>query len=339
MMPHRLQGETWKTGWLIGGRFAAQPISLIFLVSILLLPLTTLAGTGTHITGYRPIFQPCADSSGTRQVAIRRYEVAGTPYVLLVNPRSLATSVATLASIRTSEAPLDLAQFKATAFGRALIRSTAPPFRLQNHGMIRADHPVAGEFLTVDLCPSRKPFERAMFEAVMALPQHREGAVPVAIAISGNWLEHHRKELAWLKEQAVKGNLAITWVNHSYSHPYEPRTPLERNFLLSPAIDFTHEVLATEQLLLEDGLVPAPFFRFPGLVADGTLLARLRELSLIPLGSDAWLAKGEQPKDGSVILVHGNGNEPRGIEVLLPLLRSDRGVQLLPLQRAVAGAE
>jgi hypothetical protein len=262
--------------------------------------------------------------------------VAGTPHVLLVNPRTLTTTVATLASLRTSEAPLDQGQFRATPFAQALARYTAAPFLLQNHGMIKADHPVAGEFLTVDLCPSHKPFERGMFEAVMALPQRREGPVPVAIAITGNWLEHHREELAWLTEQAGKGKLAITWVNHSYSHPYEPRIPLERNFLLTRGIDFTREVLATEQLLLENGLVPAPFFRFPGLVADGTLLTKLRELSLIPLGSDAWLAKGEQPKEGSVILVHGNGNEPRGIELLMPLLRGDRGIRLLPLARAVA---
>ncbi len=339
MMQHRLHGETEKTKRLAELRFAARSVLLLLLVAMILLPLPALAGTGPHITGYRPIYQPCFDHTGTLQVAIRRYEVAGTPYVLLVNPWTLATSVTTLASLRTSEAPMDPAQLKATPFSRALARFTASPYRLQNHGITRADHPVVGEFLTVDLCPSRKPFERAMFEAVTALPQHREGPVPVAIAITGSWLEHHREDLAWLVGQAAKGRLAITWVNHSFSHPYDPHAPLERNFLLTPGTDFTREVLATEQLLLENGLVPSPFFRFPGLVADGPLLAKLRELSLIPLGSDAWLAKGEQPKDGSVILVHGNGNEPRGIELLMPMLRGERGIRLLPLQRAVAGAE
>jgi hypothetical protein len=314
-------------------------VTLLLLTSAHLFSLPALAGTGRHITGYRPIFQPCVDGTGTLQVAIRRYETAGTPYVLLVNPRTLATSVAAFASLRRFSAPVDPAQLQASPFGRALYRYTAPPFRLQNHGMTRADHPVAGEFLTIDLCPSRKPFERAMFEAVMALPQRREGPVPVAIAISGNWLEHHPEELAWLAEQASKGKLAITWVNHSYSHPYAPHVPLERNFLLTPGTDFTREVLATEQLLLENGFVPSPFFRFPGLVADDALLAKLQELSLIPLGSDAWLAKGEQPKDGSVILVHGNGNEPRGIELLMPMLHSDRGLRLLPLPQAAAAAE
>ena len=113
----------------------------------------------------------------------------------------------------------------------------------------------------------------------------------------------------------------------------------EAHLRQSSGIERDGQRVTAEQLLLENGLIPSPFFRFPGLVADGTLLARLRELSLIPLGSNAWLAKGEQPEDGSVILVHGNGNEPRGIELLMPLLRSERGMQLLPLQLAVAGAE
>ena len=88
-------------------------------------------------------------------------------------------------------------------------------------------------------------------------------------------------------------------------------------------------------LLLENGLIPSPFFRFPGLVADGGLLEKLRQLSLIPIGSDAWLAKGENPANGSFILVHGNGNEPQGVRKLLPLLRGENHLRLLPLEGGV----
>jgi len=157
--------------------------------------------------------------------------------------------------------------------------------------------------------------------------------------MTGSWLANHRDELAWLVGQIREGKLAVTWVNHSYSHPYEPKAPLERNFLLTPGSDFEREVLATEQLLLENGLLPAPFFRFPGLVADGRLLEKLRRLALIPIGSDAWLAKGENPTSGSFILVHGNGNEPQGIKKIMPLLRKEEGIRLLPLGRAFAGVE
>ena len=150
-------------------------------------------------------------------------------------------------------------------------------------------------------------------------------------------LEQHQDELDWLKREIRQGKLAVTWVNHSYHHAYDPKAPLERNFLLTPGTDFEREVLDTEVLMLANGLLPSPFFRFPGLVADGRLLGKLRSLSLIPVGSDAWLAKGEAPKRGSFILVHGNGNEPQGIARVLPLVRETPGLRLLPLKAAFAG--
>ena len=65
-------------------------------------------------------------------------------------------------------------------------------------------------------------------------------------------------------------------------------------------------------------------------------MTAVNELSLIPLGSDAWLAKGEAPRKGSFILVHGNGNEPKGVKLLLPILRN-KEFRLLPLPAAFAG--
>jgi len=34
---------------------------------------------------------------------------------------------------------------------------------------------------------------------------------------------------------------------------------------------------------------------------------------MIPIGSDAWLAKNQWPKEGSIVLVHANGHELIGI--------------------------
>ena len=308
---------------------------LFFAVILFTSPVPAAAGT---ITGYRSIFQPCYDGAGGLRFAIRRYERAGIPYVLLVNPQTFETTVAPIASLNAFEAPVGLAAIRATPFDRALTRYTAPPFRLQNHGAVHAALPADGMFLTVDMCPSRKPFEREFFAAVAGLSRKSGRATPVALCMTGLWLENHRDELAWLVQQVRDGRLAITWVNHSFTHPYDPRTPLARNFLLSPGVDFEREVLATEQLMLENGLTPSPFFRFPGLVADGRVLEKLRQLSLIPIGSDAWLAKGEQPRPGSFILVHGNGNEPAGIARVMPLLR-DGGLRLLPLREAFAPSQ
>ena len=41
---------------------------------------------------------------------------------------------------------------------------------------------------------------------------------------------------------------------------------------------------------------------------------------LIPLGANAWIAKSQKPQNGSIILVHGNKNEPQGIKMFLEQL-------------------
>lgn len=309
---------------------------------VLLLTITTLLffqtapATAGTITDYTPIFRAGHDRTDTLQIAIRRFRQNGLPRLLIVNPATLAT-----ATVKESELdfgkPATPAALRATPYLRALDRHTAPPYHLQNDGARHADQPVEGAFLTVDMCPSVRPFEREFFVTVSQLSQKKEGPVPVAVAMTGRWLQQHPKELAWLKEQATTGRLAITWVNHSLTHPYDPAVPLEKTFLLTPGTDLEREVLATEVLLLENGLTPGTYFRFPGLVADGRLLEKLRGLGLIPLGADAWLAKGETPEKGSFILVHGNGNEPPGIKKALALFTPGH-LHLLPLSRAFTTA-
>ena len=312
------------------------PLLLVLLfVALFCTPPASAAG---KITAYRPVFNPCRDAGGALQIMIRQYQVDGIPHVLLVNPATLETVIAKTDTL-TDAGSADAKTIADSPFVAALERNTAPPSKLQNHGATRSCRPVDGLFLTVDMCPSRRPFEREMFATVADLSRKGGGPVPLAVAMTGAWLERHRDDLAWIKGEVAAGKLVITWVNHSNSHPYEPKAPLTRNFLLSPGVDFEREVLSTELLLLENGLAPSPFFRFPGLVADGRLLTKLRELSLIPIGSDAWLAKGESPQNGSFILVHGNGNEPQGIRKLLSLLREEKPFRLLPLREAFAGVK
>jgi hypothetical protein len=327
-------GKQRKTQPIKGTRVPPKTGSAFFIIlltAIFLFIQAEGAVAGT-ITGYTTIFQTCHDKTGTLQIAIRRFQRNGITQFLIVNPVILVTGVVSAKDLDFSE-DIPPSTLQATPYLRALERFTAPPYRLQNHGAHRANQEVDGLFLTVDMCPSGRPFEREFFATVARLPQGKQGPVPVAVAMTGRWLQHHPKELAWLKEQVTTGRLAITWVNHSLTHPYNPSAPLERTFLLTPGTDLEREVLATEELLLENGLVPGPYFRFPGLVADGRLMDKLRALGLIPLGADAWLAKGEEPRAGSFILVHGNGNEPSGIKKALTLFSSDH-LHLLPLARA-----
>jgi len=316
-------------------RTCPLPILSFFLLTILLLQCELSVAGSVTITNYRPVFLTGRTSAGEMRIAIRQFRKNDLPYLLLVNPLSLETSTLPEASF-SPHLGVSSARSPEMPYIKALDRYCAPPWKLQNHGLAHAEMPVQGVFLTVDMCPSAKPFEKAFFEYLAELSKKRGMDTPVAIAMTGNWMLNHRDEFQWIAGLIRERKISVTWVNHSFSHPYDPRIPLERNFLLTPETDFEHEVLETERILLENGQTPSPFFRFPGLVADGTLIKKLRKMALIPVGSDAWLAKGEMPKSGSIILVHGNGNEPSGIRAGLKLLKGENGMKLLPLCEAVS---
>jgi hypothetical protein len=48
------------------------------------------------------------------------------------------------------------------------------------------------------------------------------------------------------------------------------------------------------------------------------------DYGLIPLGSDSWIAKNQFPKNGSIVLLHGNGNETVGITMFLNWIKENR---------------
>ena len=66
------------------------------------------------------------------------------------------------------------------------------------------------------------------------------------------------------------------------------------------------------------------FFRFPGLVSSDPLMQAVSQFHLITLGADAWLALGQKPGHGSIVLVHPNGNEPRDWRFSPPTSRMAR---------------
>ncbi len=75
----------------------------------------------------------------------------------------------------------------------------------------------------------------------------------------------------------------------------------------------------------------APFFAECRAAGCGKRLivrrTRVVSYGLVPIGSDAWLAgnaKDQDPAPGSIVLIHGNGNEPLGIDRFLALLRQEK---------------
>ena len=276
------------------------------------------AATGARVQGYAPIFEACKDEAGGAKLAIRRMSVDGEKLLLTVDPQSLKTSLERAACWRCAET--SEAEQADTRFMRA-VRPPQDPERapaLVNAGLIHGGG--EGSFVTGDLCPSPKPLDRAFLETLAA----QGPGTPVTLAISGSWLAHHRADFAWMQEQSRAGALDITWANHSYSHPYVVGLKDAQNYLLRPGVDLDREIFETEKLLIANGATPSVFFRFPGLVADGALLEKLRARHLVALGADSWLALGPPPRAGSIVLVHPNGNEPAGLRIFSKLLAAGK---------------
>ncbi len=177
-----------------------------------------------------------------------------------------------------------------------------------------------GAFVTGDLCPSLQSLDRDFFGLLERTAFH----APVALSISGLWLVHHRADFEWLRAQAATGALAITWVNHSFDHPYDPGRPMAQDFLLRPGLDIAAEILDTERLLIAAGETPSVFFRFPGLVSDAALIETVRRHHLVGLGADGWLLFSPPLRPGAILLVHPNGNEEAGLRMFARLLQQSR---------------
>ena len=245
----------------------------------------------------------------------------------MVDVGDLSTRIAARADCRCEPMSLSaLRKPKADAPYFAALDSAEKNGRIQQDaGLTRGYPQQKGIDLTADLCPSKRPLDREFFTGLIGQFGQKEKPVPIAIAVTGVWMNEHLEDLQWLIDLQKKGDFNITWINHSYNHrTYGDSLPAQENFLLKKGTNLDVEVLRTEQKMIENGITPSVFFRFPGLVSDSVLFKKITRYGLIPVGSDAWLAKNQSPKDGSIVLVHANGNEPYGIRQFFKLIREHR---------------
>lgn len=269
----------------------------------------------------RVVMLACRNPAGEARIATREMVRAGTETLLLVDPATLSTALAPRPGWDCAETT-ETAQ-QATRFMEAVRSASAAPDRpeagrpLMNEGLLAGKG--EGSFVTGDLCPSPFPLDRAFLERIAAA----EPRAPVALSITGLWLRAHPQDFRWLREASRRGALAITWVNHSFHHPYDPGRPPGQNFLLMPGLDIAREIIETERLLIAGGETPSVFFRFPGLVASPALLAAVRQHHLVTLGASTWAAFGLRLKPGGIVLLHPNGNEPLGLRLFARALDSN----------------
>jgi hypothetical protein len=238
--------------------------------------------------------------------------------LLTVDPATLATSLQRAQDWTCADT--DEAHQTDTRYLHAIHASGAGSKPVTVNGGLVHGANAAGSFVTGDLCPSHRPLDRAFLEVLEPVKK----PLPVALSISGLWLTRHAGDFAWLREQERAGALAITWVNHSYTHPFIPGRDLADNFLLMPGVAMQTEILDTERLLIASGETPSVFFRFPGLISSPALTQAVQADHLIVLGADSWLAKTGRATPGGIILVHLNGNEPEGLKIFADLLAAGK---------------
>jgi hypothetical protein len=288
----------------------------------------------TTVTDYQSVLKACIAADGRKAVAIREMTVVGQKIAVLADPEALTTRLERAACWTCHDE--SEGELRMTRMGRAIRESALAPGLvhrgfLQNAGLIHGGG--QGDFVTGDLCPSQKPLSRAFFTRLEAAGPH----VPVALSISGLWLTHHFDDFRWLVDQRNSGALDILWTDHTYHHPYHRKLPDDANFLLTKGVDPQEEILDTERLLIANGETPSLFFRFPGLISSDPLMQAVSQNHLITLGADAWLALGQKPARGSIVLVHPNGNEPKGLAMFSTDLA--HGAIAAPLEPLTAAPE
>lgn len=256
-------------------------------------------------------------------VGIRSFTVKGSKYYLTVDPLTLQTRIvdSKLLKVRSKDSIQVNKSLNGTVYETCFSIVRKNENSLQDAGLNFRLPKESGINLTIDLCPSHKPLDKDIFEDLLSAFKGLESTLPLAVSVSGKWLLNHPDDLAWLKSLDRKG-IKITWINHTYDHVFNNK-PLVSNFLLSPGTDLNYEILANEKLMLKNGLVPSVFFRCPGLVSDRAVIEKLLSYGLITVGSDAWLAKGQQAHNGSIVLIHGNGNEELGVRDFIRLLQKE----------------
>jgi len=257
-------------------------------------------------------------------IILRQFENGGKTLFMLVNPQTMETKIdeAGLYQVKPMTITETRSLFKNTPYQKALQKAEKQSVMVQDAGIESGMPKETGISLTADLCPSHRPLDRRIFTDIITEFKKVEHPVPVALSITGIWMNNHQPDLEWLKQLQQNQEINITWINHSYNHRVSLKAPLKENFLLEPGTDINYEVLQTEKDMLKNGLLPSVFFRFPGLVSDQQLVYRITDFGLIPIGTDAWLAKGQLPQAGSIVLIHGNGNEPVGVADFIKLLQS-----------------
>ena len=112
--------------------------------------------------------------------------------------------------------------------------------------------------VTVDLCWSLRPMEQDFLTNLPSM-MPSSGAAPATIFVSGRWIEQHPTEMETLVGLEQEHGATLIWGLHSWVHPKDG------GFMNDLSVSEVREdALRLERKLLEWGIVPTVYYRFPG---------------------------------------------------------------------------
>ncbi len=175
-----------------------------------------------------------ANWSNNPSIVVRKFLDHNTTKYLIVNPRDLSTSIvkADHADVEPDSWGDITRRFHDMPYIKAINESYKNADIIQDAGLTHFSSFEQGAILTVDLCPSVRPLDRKIFIKLINAFSKEEKPVPVALSVTGIWMNKHEKDMKWLIGLDARKEISITWVNHSYNHKTRRKIPLKENFLL-----------------------------------------------------------------------------------------------------------
>ena len=280
----------------------------------------THPGVRHRVKAYRVNFEQCI-FEGQNVYVIREFRLNGVKAKLLVNGSDASSEIIKSSCLKLCK-KRSWQEFTKTFYGNLLEHSSAPPYRLRNDGITYGRGRKVS--LTIDMCPSSRGFSKSVYRALEKRAKSEKRVIPVGVAMTRSWMQRWPQHFLKLKNYQARNVLAIEWINHSANHRYYRGVPFRNNFLLNSKTNLQDEILGNEIALIRAGVTPGVFFRFPGLVSNKRTMNYVTRKGLVVLGSQAWLAKSQRPQLGSIVLIHGNKNEPIGESLLLKYMKTMR---------------
>ncbi|MEI6696827.1 MAG: hypothetical protein WCO13_12235 [Bacteroidota bacterium] len=130
-------------------------------------------------------------------IGLRKFTENKNDYLLLVDPENLDTKIALkkeCKALKTGFAEIEK-NFATTVYFRSLKESKDNAKNLQDAGITHSLPEEAGINLSIDLCPSTHPLNSKIFTTLINTFKNIEHPIPLAIAISGKWINEHPIDL------------------------------------------------------------------------------------------------------------------------------------------------